>query len=90
MSATDRPDYIPMNFFLFNKVEDGESIICVDELVFQALSWEHGEAFDRLALFAFLLSFAGKWKGARQEQRRPAMWANAYVSERLAGDLGWQ
>ena len=89
ISNTNRPDYIPMNFFLFNKVEGGESIICADELVFNALSWEHGDHFDRLALFAFVLSYAGKWKGAKRDQRRPAMWANAYVREHLAKELKW-
>ncbi len=90
ISRTNRPDYIPINFFLFNRVENGESLICVDELVFQALSWEHGESFDRIALFAFLFSFAGKWKGAQKDQRRPAMWANAYVREHIAENLSWQ
>ncbi|MFC2967321.1 hypothetical protein [Acidimangrovimonas pyrenivorans] len=90
ISRTNRPDYIPINFFLFNRVEDGESLICVDELVFQALSWEHGESFDRIALFAFLFSFAGRWKGAKKDQRRPAMWANAYVREHVAESLDWK
>lgn len=84
-----RPDFIPINFFLFNKIEHGTDLICVDELVFQALSWDHNPAFDRLALFAFVFSYAGRWKGASREQRRPAMWANAYVRERLAGPLRW-
>ena len=90
ISRTNRPDYIPINFFLFNRVEDGESVICVDELVFQALKWDHGEAFDRIALFAFLFSFAGRWKGANKDQRRPAMWANAYIREHVAENLDWQ
>ena len=84
-----KPDYIPMNFFLFNKVVGGKDIIVADELVFQALSWDHGPAFDRLALFAFVFSYAGRWKGAQTYQRRPAMWANAYVRDRVAKDLGW-
>lgn len=89
ISRTGRPDYIPINFFLFNRIEDGESYLCADELVFQAVSWAPGEVFDRIALFAFLFSFAGKWKGARSEQRRPAMWANAYIREHVATILGW-
>lgn len=89
VKATGRPDYIPMNFFLFNRMEGGASLICADELVFQALMWDHGVAFDRVALFAFLFSYAGSWKGARKEQRRPAMWANTYVRERLAQEFKW-
>ena len=89
VKTTGRPDYIPINFFLFNRVESGTSLICADELVFQALTWNHGVAFDRVALFAFLFSYAGSWKGARKEQRRPAMWANAYVRKRLALEFNW-
>ncbi len=89
VSSLGRPDYIPMNFFLFNRVENNESLICADELVFQSLSSEHGEAFDSLALYAFLLSFVGIWKGAKLGQRRPAMWANAYVREHVAKTLDW-
>lgn len=84
-----RPVYIPMNFFLFNKTADGVDHLCADELVFQALNWPHGQRFDRLALFAFNLSLAGRWKRARKEQRRPALWANAYVRERVARDFSW-
>ena len=84
-----RPDYIPMNFFLFNRVVDGRDMIVADELVFQALSWNHSPAFDRVALFAFIFSYAGHWKGARAYQRRPAMWANAYVRDRVAKQLDW-
>lgn len=84
-----RPDYIPMNFFLFNKVVDGQDMIVADELVFQALSWDHSSAFDRVALFAFVFSYAGRWKGAKAYQRRPAMWANSYVRDRVAKELNW-
>lgn len=84
-----RPDYIPMNFFLFNKVVDGMDMIVADELVFQALSWDHSPAFDRVALFAFVFSYAGRWKGAKAYQRRPAMWANAYIRDRVAKELSW-
>lgn len=89
ISPSGRPVYIPMNFFLFNKVIDGQDMIIADELVFQALSWDHGPAFDRVALFAFVFSYAGRWKGSQPYQRRPAMWANAYVRDRVAKDLGW-
>lgn len=90
IARTNKPDYIPINFFLFNRIEDGESLICADELVFQALSWDHSPAFDRISLFAFLFSFVGKWKGAQKGQRRPAMWANAYIREHVAEHLNWQ
>lgn len=86
---TGRPDFIPINFFLFNKIDRGRSMICVDELVFQAISWDHGPAFDRLALFAFIFSYVGRWKSAKREQRRPAMWANFYIRERVAKDFHW-
>ena len=81
--------YVPINFFLFNKQKDGIDYLCADELVFQALHWPHGTRFDRLALFTFNLSLVGRWAGARREQRRPALWANAYVRERVAGNFGW-
>lgn len=84
-----RPVYIPMNFFLFNKTIDGVDYLCADELVFQALNWPHSQRFDKLALFAFLFSFAGRWTGARREQRRPALWANAYVRERVVKEFAW-
>lgn len=89
IARSGRPDYIPINFFLFNNTIDGEDFIIADELVFQALAWEHSPAFDRVALFAFLFSYAGKWKRAGSDQRRPALWANAYITERLAPVLGW-
>ncbi|MGO7115553.1 hypothetical protein ACCS79_03475 [Rhizobium johnstonii] len=89
LKASGRPDYIPINFFLFNKSIRGIDHLCADELVFQALNWDHTPRFDKLALFAFNLSFAGRWTGARKEQRRPALWANAYIRERLASQLGW-
>jgi hypothetical protein len=89
LASIGRPDLIPINFFLFNYVRGRESYLCADELVFQALSWDHTDAFDRVGLFAFLLSMVGVWKGASKEQRRPALWAKAYVVERLAPQLHW-
>ena len=84
VAKSGRPDLIPMNFFLFSHNDDGEDQIIADELVFQALSWEHNPSFDTVALFAFLFSYAGRWKGAKKEQRRPALWANAYVIQRFS------
>lgn len=89
IARSGRPDYIPINFFLFNQVSNGEEFILADELVFQAMAWEHSPAFDRVALFAFLFSYAGRWKGASAHQRRPALWANAYVTERIAKFYKW-
>ncbi|MER9307578.1 hypothetical protein NKJ06_32495 [Mesorhizobium sp. M0293] len=87
--SAGRPDYIPINFFLFNKTVRGVDYLCADELVFQAINWDHSKRFDMLALFSFNLSLVGKWTGARREQRRPALWANAYIRERVAGSLDW-
>jgi len=84
-----RPDYIPINFFLFNRSVRGVDYVVADELVFQALTSKHSARFDKLALFAFNLSYAGKWARARQEQRRPALWANHYVRDRVARDFDW-
>jgi hypothetical protein len=84
-----KPVYIPLNFFLFNKSVGGVDHLCADELVFQALNWGHNRNFDKLALFAFTLSIAGRWNGAKQFQRRPALWANAYVREHVAKKLAW-
>lgn len=83
-----RPDYIPINFFLFNRQGRPDRII-VDELVFQALTAEHSPRFDQLALFAFNFSYVGIWSGQRQGQRRPALWALNYVRDRVASEFGW-
>jgi hypothetical protein len=84
-----RPDYIPLNFFLFNRRINNVDYVLFDELVFQALNFPHSRGFDLLALFAFNLSLAGVWRGATSAQRRPALWANAYIRERVAGPLNW-
>jgi hypothetical protein len=89
VSKTGRPDYIPINFFLFNKIIDGEDHIAADELVFQALSFNHSFDFDRLGLFAFIFSYVGNWKGAEGYQSRPALWAHHYIVDRVAGEFGW-
>lgn len=88
--AQNRPDYIPINFFLFNRPRNGVDHIVADELVFQALTQRHSERFDKLALFAFVFSYAGKFKRMNPSQRRPALWANEYVGRRVALDFGWQ
>jgi hypothetical protein len=84
-----RPDYIPVNFFLFNKTVAGVDHIIADELVFQAIHFPPSVRFDRLALCAFNLSLVGTWKGARPYQSRPALWAHHYVADRLGPQLAW-
>jgi hypothetical protein len=81
---------IPLNFFLFNEQRKRVDYVVVDELVFQALTAEHSARFDKLAMTAFNLSFAGKFKGANKDQRRPALWAMHYVTDRVAKDFAWQ
>ena len=79
--------FIPANFFLYNVNANGsgeaEDRIAFDELVFQAMAFEHSLDFDRLALLAFNLSLVGSWHGSKTWQRRPALWSNRYIVERL-------
>jgi hypothetical protein len=82
-------DYIPMNFFLFNKRVNGKDYLIADELVFQALAAEHSPQFDKLALFIFNFSYAGAWRGAQSYQRRPALWAYHYIKDQVAGRFNW-
>ncbi len=81
--------YVPANFFLFNYISEQDSYIAFDELVFQAIEFQHSLDFDRLGLFSFNLSLVGTWKGARSYQRRPALWSNRYIVERLAYYHAW-
>src|SRR5438874_10998908 len=53
IAKTHRPDYIPMNFFLFNRRVRNENYLIADELVFQAINFEHSPRFDKLSLHAF-------------------------------------
>jgi hypothetical protein len=85
----NRPDFIAINFFLFNKPIDGTDYIIADELVYQALTAAHSSTFDKLALFAFNLSMCGRWAGSHPYQRRPALWANKYIVEHVSAELGW-
>ena len=85
-----RPEYIPINFFLYNKIVDGVDTIIVDELVFQALTEEHSARFDKLALTTFNLSDVGTWRAASEYQRYPALWSHYYVKNRLSQQLNWQ
>jgi hypothetical protein len=90
VKSINRPDFIPLNFFLFNQKKGGVDHIIVDELVFQALSSDHSALFDKLALFAFNFSHAGTWSKAAEYQRFPSLWATHYIVDRLAGQNHWQ
>jgi len=89
VAHTGRPDFIPLNYFLFNYVEGGVSFIAVDELVFQALTTAHSERFDRLALFAFNFGYAGRWQGMKRGQRYPTLWAKNYIIDRVSNIFKW-
>lgn len=89
LTKSGRIDYIPANFFLYNKVVDGVDYIIVDELVFQALEVDHSRRFDRLALTAFNLSNVGRWQGAASYQKYPALWAHYYVRDRVGNQNSW-
>lgn len=89
VKKSGRPDYIPINFFLFNRPAGEVDYLIADELVFQALTFPHSDRFDQLALAAFLLSMVGVWSGAERYQRRPAMWAHHYVGDRVADSFQW-
>ena len=90
VKSIKRPDYIALNFFLYNSIDNSTSFVIADELVFQAVTFPHDKAFDKLGLFAFLLSTVGRWKGAGKEQSRPAEWARHYIIDRVDNELGWQ
>jgi len=84
-----RPVFVPINFFLFNVVRDGVSLLLADELVFQAITSDHSPRFDKLALFAFNFSFVGVFKGGKPNQRYPALWARRYISDMVARKYRW-
>ena len=90
IKSLGRPDYIPLNFFLFNKTINGVDYLLVDELVFQALAFPHSKRFDYLSLFAFNLSIVGIWRAAKPYQSRPALWARHYISDRFGPVHSWQ
>ncbi len=84
-----KPDYIPLQFFLYNSVIEKQDYVIADELVFQATNFNHSKDFDKLGMFAFLLSMVGTWKGARANQKRPAEWARHYVMQQLSEKYQW-
>jgi hypothetical protein len=89
LARLKRPDYIPLNFFLLNQILGGTDFVVVDELVFQAIAFEHSRHFDYVALAAFNLSYVGEWRGAYSYQAYPAAWANQYVRHRVANEFHW-
>lgn len=89
VEGAGKSHYIPVNFFLFNKIKNGVSHIVADELVFQALNTRHSPDFDKLAVFALNFSYAGKWIGSTPNQRRPALWASNYVAQKIAEEYKW-
>jgi hypothetical protein len=89
VAKSGRPDFIPINFFLFNEIKGGVDFLVVDELVFQALNFDHSKRFDHLGLYAFILSMVGNWRGAADYQERPAMWAFHYIADRIGIQANW-
>ncbi|WP_199555927.1 hypothetical protein [Sandaracinobacteroides hominis] len=89
VSAKNRSDYIPLNFFLYNKTISSTDFVIADELVFQALNFRHSSAFDKLALYTFHLSRVGRWKRAAASQSQPALWAYHYLADRVALEFSW-
>lgn len=81
--------HIPSNFFVFNGIIDHENYIFPDELIFKALSSKHDRTFDKLTLFALLLSEVGKWKGAKKGQSQPSEWARYFALEQLENTNSW-
>ncbi|MBR7653364.1 hypothetical protein KCX83_13650 [Brucella oryzae] len=89
VASVGRPDFIPLNFFLLNRVVDGVDTLVADELVFQAINFDHSDRFDKLALFAFNLSYVGEWVRAKENQRYPSLWSYYYINDRLSRELNW-
>ncbi len=58
-------------------------------MVFQALNFPHSPRFDKLALFTFNFTYAGKFARASAAQRRPALWAHHYIRDRVGKQLNW-
>lgn len=80
---------IATNFFLFNYILGGVDYLLADELVRQAIAAPHSEDFDRLALFAFLLSTAGQWHNSEPFHAHPAEWAKHFVVTQIAARASW-
>jgi HNH endonuclease len=83
-------ELIALNFFLHNLIVGGQNMVSVDELVLQAVNFEHSPAFDHLALFALNLSEAGERTGHNNGEAQPILWANEFVREDLWEDGAWE
>ena len=81
--------HIPLNFFLLNTIRDGESYVKVDELVYQAVSFDHSKDFDKLALVCFNNSYVGSWAGAFKWQKHPAVWASNFIRDNISKSGQW-
>jgi len=79
-----RIDLIPVNFFLMNKIIEGESWLLPDELVFNAILFPHNSDFDNLAFSVFCMSYVGHYKGAKAGQDFPSLWSKHYISDQVA------
>lgn len=86
--ADESLQLIPINFFLYNKIEGAQNKLVVDELVFRSLVHSHSLAFDRLALFAIHLSKAGK-RIRNSGIESPTKWINEFVRKDLWSDGYW-
>lgn len=87
--TADGDPLIPLNFFLYNQVYDGESYIVPDQLVLEALARDHDQSFDRLAMCALNFSRVGIWDRARPYQSHPAPWARRFVVEEVWNGEHW-
>ncbi|SIO13989.1 HNH endonuclease [Vannielia litorea] len=85
----DGDPLVPLNFFLYNQVVEGESYIIPDQLVLEALAGEHDQSFDRLAMCALNFSRVGTWDRARPFQSHPAPWARRFVVEEVWNGHQW-
>ena len=82
--------HIPLNFFMLNSVVEGENTLIVDELIYQAITFDHSDHFDKVALVAFLNSYVGHWQGAHDWQARPAPWARQFLLEEIRHEQSWR
>ena len=80
--------HIPANFFVLNFINGSTGYIAVDELIFQAISFDYSQDFDKLALVAFNNSYVGRWPDAESWQSHPAPWAYHYILNNVAA-TGW-
>lgn len=83
-------DFIPVNFFLYNRTENKNPLIVVDELAFKAITSDYDADFDKLAMFSLLLSDVGTWPTAKPDQNHPSEWARNYILDQSAIHEEWE